>query len=328
MTGESALEQASKFIKDNNDFLVISHVNPDGDAIGSLLAVIHLLKNIGKRYTVVNEVNSPNRFSFLQGFDEIKDLSKEHVTQRFSQVITVDAADWERLGKTTELINKEMYVLNIDHHPTNTLFGYINVIDSQAASTTQILYDLIEGYFPNVLNTDIATPLYTGLVTDTGCFRYSNTTQKVLQTAAHLLSFDVQPAKISEIVLETISIEQFELLKQSLQNLTLYSHNKVGIIEVTAEDIRRTGASKEDTDGLVSYPRMLKGVEVAAVLKEINHSEIKVSLRSKYEINVSEIAQFFGGGGHAKASGYTFIGTLKESKQALLQHIDQILGES
>lgn len=192
------LEEAASFIRENDDFLVISHLHPDGDATGSSLAVAHLLHNLGKRYIVANEGSVPKRFSFLTGYEQLINFAEEEPTSKFSTIIAVDIADFERFGGAIPFLAEERKILNIDHHPTNTLFGLVNIIRSTAASTTEILYDLIQHSFSEQLDTKIAEALYTGLLTDTGGFRYSNTTESVLQMAATLLKYGIKPSEIAE----------------------------------------------------------------------------------------------------------------------------------
>jgi phosphoesterase RecJ-like protein len=321
------LKEASQFIKDHDDFLVVAHVHPDGDATGSSLAVAHLLSNLGKQFTVVNEGETPIRFSFLTGFDQIVNLSKTEVTRTFSAVIAVDVADYKRLGDVSGLIKEQSFILNVDHHPTNTCFGQINVIRSTAASTTEILFDLITEHFNSTMDQKIAEALYTGLLTDTGGFRYSNTTQHVFHMASSLLPYGVKPGDIAEVALETISASHLKLLKQSIQSLSFAYHDQVAFITVSAEDMKQTEATKDDVDGLVSYPRNIEGVEVGVLLKEWEEGEVKVSLRSKKFVDVAAIAQKNGGGGHAKAAGYTFHGTLTEAKEHLISELAILFGD-
>ncbi|GGK13406.1 phosphoesterase RecJ-like protein [Caldalkalibacillus thermarum] len=321
---QQALAEASRFIKTNDHFLVISHVNPDGDATGSVLAVAHLLRHLGKSFTLVNEGPSPQRFSFLKGFDGIINLAEQPVNHRFRYVIAVDVADEERFGDIGHLFAENVELLNIDHHPTNTCFGQVNVIYPEAASTTEILYDLCCLHFRQALNQDLAEALYTGLLTDTGGFRYSNTTHKVMEMAADLLKFNLEPAKIAQHSLETITMGHVRILKIALDTLTFAYEQQVALMAVSLDAIKQAQAERDDIDGLVGYPSKIAGVKVGVLLKEMKEGEVKVSLRSKDTVNVAEIAQAFGGGGHAKAAGFTYRGTLDEAKKALLAKLEEV----
>jgi phosphoesterase RecJ-like protein len=322
-----ALVQAKQFIEDHDDFLVISHLHPDGDATGSSLAMAHLLTNLGKSFVVANEGVTPNRFSFLTGYDQIINFSEKDPNRTFSTVIALDIADYKRIGGASSLIEEKGHILNIDHHPTNTRFGEINVIRSTAASTTEILYDLITGFFPSQLDFKVAESLYTGVLTDTGGFRYSNTTQPVLEMAASLLQYGVKPSVIAEHTLETISRTYLSLLGVVLQSLEFICDHKVAFLSVTLDDMDKVQASKDDVDGLVSYPRNIEGVEVGILFKQVAENEIKVSLRAKHIVDVAEIAQRHDGGGHAKASGFTYFGSLEEAKALITLELQKILGE-
>lgn len=199
------LEEAAHFILEHDHYVVLAHLNPDGDAIGSCLAMGHLLRALNKTFTLVNEGECPSRFTFLPGFDELIDLSRTELNRTFSHVIALDVADEERFGQIGSLFDTNAQMLNIDHHPTNTRFGTINLIRSSAASTTEILYDLVKRCFPQALNQPLALSLYTGLLTDTGGFRYSNTTSSVFQMASDLLTYGVQADLVAELALETIT---------------------------------------------------------------------------------------------------------------------------
>lgn len=324
---QETLQAVKEYILGHDDFLVISHLSPDGDAVGSSLAMANLLKNLNKRYTVVNEGSCPRKFSYLHLFDEIIDLSQQSIQRSFKHIISVDVADMSRFGNAHHLFAENAYIVNIDHHPTNTLFGQLNLIRSDAASTTEILFDLIDQHFSHALDTHVAESLYTGLLTDTGGFRYANTNQAVLEKAAKLLSYDLKPAKIAERALETMTASFLELLKLSLNTLSFAFDGKVAILSISLADLEKAGANREDVDGLVAYPRNIEGVEVGILLKEWSADEVKVSLRSKELVDVSGIAQKNGGGGHVRAAGFTYHGDLNQAKKHILRELAQVLGE-
>lgn len=330
---DDQLSQAGIFIDEHDHFIVVSHINPDGDALGSLLAVADLLHTQGKTFSLACDGYLPQRFRFLPRFEEIMscdELSVHHDVGEASVnrvgLISIDVADEQRLGDLPPRV-MQYERLNIDHHPTNTRFGSVNVVHSSAASTTQVLYDLYRLCFPDALNQATSICLYTGLLTDTGGFRYSNTNHDVMKMAADLLTYEVDPHLIAERSLETMSLPQYELIKNCLPLLRFACNGKVGIIPVSTNIMKLSGANKDDIDGLVNYPRMLEGVLIAAVLKEWSTDEIKVSLRSKGNLDVARVAASFGGGGHAKASGFTYSGTLEEANDALLDELEKVLEE-
>jgi bifunctional oligoribonuclease and PAP phosphatase NrnA len=325
---EAELKACARWLQEHDDYLVVSHVNPDGDAVGSVLAMAELLHLLGKSFVLVNEGSTPRRFHFLERAEDIVDLSVQQIDRKFTHVIALDCASFERIGTVRELLVDDVRLLNIDHHPTNSRYGDVHLVRADAASTTEILYDLVKQCYPRLMNRALAEPLYTGLLTDTGSFRYSNTNRQVMIAAADLLSHDLDPAAIATHALETASVEHIELLKRTLPSLQRHAEGKVALIKVTLADMQSSGAQDEDVEDLVSYPRRMEGVHVGVLLKEREHNEVKVSLRSNTDLDVSRVAQSFGGGGHAKAAGCTYTGPLVEAEQALLNRLYQELGDA
>lgn len=309
----SDLREAAEFIRSRDDFLVVSHVNPDGDATGSATAMAGILQSLGKKVTLVNEGETPEKFLFLPFSQQIHNYSLKPLDRTFTSVIAVDSADRERLGNVTACFANEAKILNIDHHPTNDRYGDVNAICENAAATAVVIFDLLkEMDIP--MNRDIAQCLYTGLLTDTGGFRYSNTSSRVFEIASELVRYDVSPAKVAERCLETITYPHVKLLQEALTTLEVEENGLVASIEVTQEMLNRTQASEEDVEGIVNYARNLQGVEVGLLFKERNHDEVKVSFRSNSSVDVSAIAQAFGGGGHIRASGCTVRKPLSQVK--------------
>lgn len=320
----NSLKQAAEFMREHERFLVISHVSPDGDTTGSAFATCLLLRQLGKQYVVVNEGETPKTFGFLPCFDEILNLAKDPIEEKFTHVIAVDAADSKRMGQVQHLFAPDVQLVNIDHHPTNDRFGTINVIRTDAAATAEIMFELLEaGGF--TLTNEIATCIYTGLLTDTGGFRYSNTTPNVMQIAAKLLTYGVKPGEIAERCLESITMQHVTILRRALQSLSLSHNNLVASMRVSHQDIVETGATSEDMAGLVNYGRNIEGVEVGLLLTETKPGIVKVGLRSRSKIDVALIAKSVGGGGHARAAGCTLEGNIEEIEQTILSKIYEVL---
>ncbi len=321
----TALQEAIRFMRKHDRFLIVTHVNPDGDTTSAALACALLLEDLGKSYCIVNEGETPEKFSFLPRFSSIKDLSKDIFTETFSHVIAVDAADYKRMGDVPRLFADDVNILNIDHHPTNDLFGQINVVRADAAATVEIMFELLKaGEF--TLNEQLAACIYTGLLTDTGGFRYANTSPNVLKIASELLGYGIKPGELAERCLEEITLAHILLLRRALQTLKITHRKLTASLQVTRDDMREAGASGEDTSGLVNYCRNIEGVEIGVFFHETGENQIKVSFRSRASADVAQIAKELGGGGHARAAGCTIVGSLAEAEAIVFEKISEALG--
>lgn len=303
------LHQSKQFLMEHDHFLVVSHVQPDGDAVSSTLAVGWLLSCLGKNYVMVNEGPIPKRMDYLWQADQIHDLSAAPLERKFEHVICVDCADFRRVGTTKEWFADGVKLLNIDHHPTNDAFGTVNMVVPDAAATAEILYDFVS-YMGLELNKEVATALYTGILTDTGGFRYASTTPKVMEIASRLLEYGVDGPALSELLLEQMTLPQLRLLTRALNGLQISEDGLIAWVSITDEDLQATGASHEDMEGIVNYPRNIQGVETGLLFKVINEQAVKVSMRSAGKVDVAKVAKHFGGGGHIRAAGARMEGTL------------------
>lgn len=324
MAYDDQLNQAADFIKNNDDFLIVSHVHPDGDTISSSLAIALILKRLGKSYSLINENHIPDKFNFLPDINSISLIADNE--RKFSYIITVDVADFSRAGQINKLLNSEYHLLNIDHHPTNDNFGEINLVLPSAAATVEVIYDLINKMRLSI-DQDLATCIYTGLLTDTGGFRYSNTSSKIFRIAAELLEYEINPSKITQAALETISLDHINLLKVALNSIELDESGLISWIVLDLSEFTQE-LDNEDTEGIVNYTRNIAGVEVGILFKKIDNDTIKVSLRSNNVVDVGAIAKSFGGGGHARAAGFTYNGVLEDVKIELFSKIKQAKGWS
>lgn len=300
------------WISANDDFLVISHLNPDGDATGSLLAMNQILKRMGKKGRLVNEGSTPSRFSYLPDFENITNYSESTIEHTYRYIICVDCADAGRVGKVAECFAEDAEIVNIDHHPTNDFYGTFALIQPDASSTCEVIYDFIRMFHIEV-DKPLADCLYTGYLTDTGGFRYSSTTPKVLHDAAELVTAGAHPYEIAERALESVTYEHVKLLSKSLSLLELMFEGKAALISLPLSVIHESGATKEDADGLANYGRNIEGVEVAVLLRETEDG-VKISLRSKEYVDVSLLAKQLGGGGHVRAAGCSIKTSLAEAR--------------
>ncbi|MNJ46746.1 Bifunctional oligoribonuclease and PAP phosphatase NrnA [compost metagenome] len=298
----------------------MSHVQPDGDAVSSTLVVGWLLSCLGKNYVMVNEGPIPQRMSYLLHSDRIMDLSVTSLGKSYKHVICVDCADFRRVGKTSDYFAPDAQILNIDHHPTNDGYGSVNLIVPEAAATVEILYDLVK-CFGFTLSKDIATAIYTGLLTDTGGFRYSSTSPKVMAIASDLLEYGVDGPELSQLLLEQMTLPQLRLLTSALNGLQMSDDGKISWVTIDDEDMKKSGAIHEDLEGIVNYPRNIQGVEVGLLFKVIDENAVKVSMRSAGNVDVAAVAQSFGGGGHVRAAGVRMQGDLKDVVSRILEQV-------
>ena len=300
--------------------LIVCHISPDGDCIGAALAVKHYLDAVGKQSVLINDDEIPSRYDFLPGIEQF--VRTRDVVQRFSVIVSVDCADRRRMGNVPSLFEKDHVLINIDHHETNDHFGHINLVEPEASATCLVLYRLFHAAGVP-MGKSLAYCLYTGIVFDTGGFRYNNTTPEVHMVAADLLKRDIEPFLVADRVLESMTREQAELVRLGLATLTVDDSGRIAYIVVDNATLVRSGAHEGDTDVLLPYTRSLSGVEVGLLFRENADGVIKVSLRSRDRVDVSAIAVQFGGGGHIRAAGCSLDLPVQESVQRVLSAVRQ-----
>lgn len=319
MSTDKRYDAVVKQIDKGKKFLVISHLNPEGDAIGSLLGLALALRAAGKEAVAYLEDDLPEMFNFLPGADTIvHDLAG---LGPFDATFAVDCGQKERLGKGFNSYDGTGTLVNVDHHATNDSFGEINVIDPEASAAGEMVFDLL-----NAANIDIdkgiATNLYVAIHTDTGSFRYSCSTPGAFKAAGELVSLGANPWEVSTHVYENLPYKRFLLLSRVLSTMEVVECDGVLVASllVTNDMMEQTGATRELSDGFVNYARSVEGVEVGMLFKEAESSNgpCKVSLRSKGKVDVSAVAARFNGGGHKNAAGCTIEGTLETTKEKLL----------
>jgi phosphoesterase RecJ-like protein len=305
------LQQAVTFIRERDDFLIVSHVQPDGDAISSTVAAGWILEKLGKKFTMLNEGPVPSRLDFLWKSSEILSAGDVHQDRQYRNVICVDCADYARVGTANQWFAPDAELLNIDHHPTNDGYGRVNLMKFHAAATTEILFELLDKMEIG-LDAEIATAIYTGLLTDTGGFRYSNTSPRVMAMASRLLEAGVNGPELAELLLERMTLGQLRITQRGLSRISFSPDQQISWVWVNSEDLKETGATNEDLEGLVNYPRNIEGIEVGLLFKQNGQESVKVSLRSTGRVNVAAVAQHFGGGGHVRAAGCRLTDPLPE----------------
>jgi phosphoesterase RecJ-like protein len=278
------------------NILLVAHINPDGDALGSELSLYPILKKLNKKITVFNATKPlPQYLDFLPNFNKITDKLPKNI----DLTIAFDCGSFDRLG----IEEKGEFLINIDHHISNTNYGDINIVKPDYASTSQVVYEMLKTNNVEILK-DTAICLYSALVTDTGSFQYESVNEKVFLAAADLVKAGAEPDFVAKMLFQRDRLSRLRLLAKAYETIELCCDGKVAFVEVTKEMMEITGAIKEDTDTIVNSVRAIATVEVACMLREDDEG-IKISLRSKNYADVSKIAVKYGGGGHIRAAGAT-----------------------
>jgi len=306
----SSLERA-------RNVLLITHVYPDGDALGSQIALGFILEGLGKRVVLFGEEKVSHLYDFLPGSDRI--VTELPDPAGFDCAVALDCGDVLRLGGQRERMLSAHPFVVIDHHAGHKDFGDLRWVDAERSATGEMVFDLAAAIGAEI-SEDAAFCLYTAIVSDTGSFKYSSTSANTLRVAAELIGKGVQPAKVAGRLYDNFSISRLELLKDVLATLRLYGQNRLAMIHVTREMFENTGGVEEDTENFIDYPRSLQSVRVAAFLKEARDGRIAISMRSKgSEHDVAAVARSLGGGGHRNAAGCKLAGTvLEEARERLL----------
>lgn len=300
---------------------IISHFRPDGDAIGSTLALGLALQQLGKNVRMWNTDGVPARFAFLEGAEQIQILPE--TPQLPELLICVDTGDFKRVGdKAMAHLKQSGLIINIDHHGSNSLYGHINLVEAHAAACGVVLYKLIREMGAEI-TTAIATALYTAISTDTGSFQYSSTTAEVMETAGDLIRRGVEVGEVNRMLYQELSQDSIRVTREVLNEMKLQADGQIAWYAMTAGTKDRLGVSLEETKDLVDIIRVIRGVKAAVIFEDLEDGRIRVSLRSKdARLNVSDIAALFGGGGHAMASGIRMKGTLDECVSQVLAAIE------
>jgi phosphoesterase RecJ-like protein len=310
-----------KFVHPYRRFLVSCHIHPDGDAIGSTLTIGAALSQMNKQAVMVCNEEVPNVYKFLEGSSQIKrELPPDFIPE---VLLCVDCAEKERIALPANVWEiPGLQVLNIDHHITNTNFGDYNLVSPNAAATGEVIFSLLSvGQIP--LSHTMATALYIAIATDTGFFRYTNTSGYTLEVASLLVKeHQLELAKIAEQVHEQKSFNSIRLLGEVLSTIQIGIGGKVAWAVLDQQMLSRYSVENEETESYVNYPRSIEGVEVGILFKELRPGEVKLSWRSTTAVDVSKLAANFGGGGHARAAGCNMNGPLKTVISEVLSYID------
>lgn len=309
-------------IKGVNTVAILPHVSVDGDALGSSIALAYAVKEMGVKPIIYMEEEIPSSYKFLPGTEFTKTYQGE--VKKYDLVLALDTGDIERLGKRVEIFNIASDTINIDHHATNTKFAKLNYVKTSSSATGEIIYQLIKkAKIP--LTKEISTCIYVAITTDTGGFRYNNTTSITHLIVSDLINNGVDVAKVSQLLFETMPLSKTRLTGLAIETLEILEDGKTAFITVTENMIKKAAAKEEDCDGIVNIGRNIKGVEVGVLIRENSNNGFKINLRSKNYVDVSIIANKLGGGGHKNAAGCTVKGNMEDIKQMLLKEIRDVL---
>lgn len=327
MADASGLSQVVAAIDTRDNFLITAHIHPDGDSVGSMLALAWALERLGKRVQRVLAERVPLSCQTLPGVEKIANPSMFPPGTVFPNAIVLDCGDLDRIGSTQRLFGPSTFIILVDHHLNPRSLGHVSWFRPEAAATGEMVYDLIQA-LGVPLNHTAATCLYTSILTDTGGFRYSNTTPRVVEMAAALLRLGVDGPEAARQAFETRSLEATRLLAEVLRTLQVSADGRLAYLILTREMLRKYHTDASETEGFVNYARAIVGVEIAALFREEEEDgrlQVRVSLRSRGHFNVHTLAAAFGGGGHAKAAGCTLPGPLSEAVPQVLSKAESLL---
>ncbi len=316
------------FLERHGKFLLTTHVNPDGDAIGSEIAMARWLRSRGKSVRILNDSPTPVAFGWLTADDAIEMYDEALCEQRFSEadaLVVLDTSNRQRIGRLSRHLDRHVVAIAIvDHHATHDGFGQVNVVEPELASTASLVFELMReaGVTPDVT---AAEALYVGLFTDTGNFRYSNTDARAHRMAATLVEAGVDPSDLTSRVHATAPAGRIRFFGESLAALQVLEGGRLVVVEAAPEQFARHGLVGADTEGLVDMPRAIAGVEVVALFSEVEPGKVKVSLRSTGNVTIDAVCARFGGGGHPHAAGVQMRGTREDVKAKILPEIVRLL---
>ena len=322
-----APEDLLRALRGGERFLLTSHANPDGDAIGSEVGLARILRSMGKGVAIWNADPTPRVYQSLPGSDRIHhgDEPPAGFPDAFDALITVECPTLDRSGLEAQLADA-LPILNIDHHLGNEHYGQVNWVDTAAPSLGEMIHRLARAL--NVpLDVRTANALYLTLVTDTGGFRFANATAAAFTAAAELVREGARPDATAELLYERRSEGSMRLLGEMLGSLRLHADGRLATVLLTAPMFERSGASRADTEGLIDFPRSIGGVQAVALVREVEPPTHKISLRSRGQLDVQELARQHGGGGHRNAAGFTRDGEAEAIRDWVVAQLEPALAE-
>jgi len=325
MSSQTEYQNIIELIEKENDFLLTSHQDPDGDSIGSLIGLYKFLKSFGKRVVAYNEGRLPDKYKFLVTNGEIR-FSKTPPEFKPRVAIILECPDISRTGFVKDMIDDSMIIINIDHHPKNMHYGDLNCVDESASAVAEVLFDIIKSNGHDIAP-EIAEPFYTAIASDTGRFKFTNTSSKCFSTASQLVAAGANPKDLSDKVFSSFNAGTLKLLGSLLVNLELHDNGRICILKLTLDDLNKYEVKVEDTEGIIDYSLLISGVKVGILFKERDSHTVKVGLRSQNGIDISEYARAYGGGGHANAAGFTLDESLNDAIAKTIPEMAEFLND-
>lgn len=316
MTLDNILEEINKA----GSIVILTHENPDGDAIGSSLALYNALKAYGKKVDVIIPEYS-RTFEFLPGTQEIK---KESCIEKYDLAISLDCSTNKMLKGYSRYFENAKTTVVIDHHGTNTMYGDINYVNPDSPACAQILI-VILNYFKMTITKDIGTCILAGLITDTGGFKYSGVTAETFEIVAGLINIGINVSNVYRKVLQIRTKSNFELNRIASDRIKFYENGKIAFTYITKQDEENVNAEIGDHEGIVEIGRDIEGVEVSIFIREVPEKGLKISLRSSEYVNVAEVALLFGGGGHPKAAGCNMNCSIEQARDKIINEVKVFL---
>jgi phosphoesterase RecJ-like protein len=309
------LSQVVELIENKQNFAITTHIKPDGDGVGSSLGLCWLLRSLGKSAEVVVRGDIPLAYRSLPGAGDIRDI--EMVDKTYDAIFVIECSDLQRPGIVGL---DEQFTVNIDHHATSEHFGTVNWIDSTASAVGEMIYNLVKAIGGRVTR-EIAECVYMALVTDTGSFHFSNTTERTLKVASELIKAGAKPAEISEAVYNNYPWSRIELMRQVMSTVKRDESGKVASLRQTLKMREEAEAVDGDNNGFVNIPLAARDILACVYMREIGENAYRVSLRSKGDINVAKVAERWGGGGHRNAAGLRIEGDWNEKEEELVEAV-------
>lgn len=316
------LGQVIDLIEKHNRFAITSHIRPDGDSLGSSLALCWILRGLNKEAEVIMCDSVPHSYSRLPGAEEVRVV--KDIDRDYDAVFVIECSDVTRPGLPSL---KDQFVVNIDHHSTTALFGDLNWIDSTAAAVGEMIYNLAKAIGAKI-TPEIASCVYAALLTDTGSFHFSNTTERTFKIASDLVKYGAQPAKLSQAIFYNYPYAKIMLVGAVLSTLQRDESGRIAWITMTKEAQEQSGATEDDSDGIITYPLTVGDVEAVAFFRELPNSTYRTSLRSKNRVNVARVAEHFGGGGHANAAGFTIQADFEELSRDVIERLKEAVANA